>query len=75
MILRLLDLLCLNGGDCDNAYHLLNAAAPGKIVYGSGETLEEAVCVGFADTLDQLVADVACLKVREDEDVGLSCDG
>ena len=73
--LSLLYLLGLDGGDCDYADDLFDAAASGQVIDRSREALEEAVGIGFADTLDQFVADVACLEVREDQYVCAARNG
>ena len=67
-------LLSLDCCDDDYACEFIYAAASRKVIDRSCEALKEAVCFCFADPLDELVSDVSCLKVREDEDICLTCN-
>ena len=65
--------LCLDAGDGDNAYHVLSSATTGKIVHGSSHALQHgAISLCATQALDQLVADVRCIQVGEDEYVRLA---
>ena len=67
--------LCHAGGDDGHLVDLVGVAAAGEVVDGSVQTLKDG-SVGFvaAETLCDLVADVAGLDEREDEGVGLAGD-
>ena len=65
--------LCLDTGDGDNAHYVFGGAATRKIVHGSSEALQHgAVSLCATQALDQLVADVRCIQVGEDEHVRLA---
>ena len=68
-------LLGLYCRDADNSGELVYAASSGQVVNRCCEALKEAVSFGLADSLDELITDVSGLKVREDEDVSLTCNG
>jgi hypothetical protein len=72
-----LSLCCqLHGlADSDNDFtvDVVSRATAGEIVQGHGKSLEHrTVGLCFAQTLDQLVADVSGVQVGEDQHVGLS---
>ena len=72
---KLLCHLCLDSGDCDDAHDILCGAAAGQIVHRLCDALEDrAIGLGASEALDKLVADVAGLEIREDEDIGMSCN-
>lgn len=72
----LLSHLSLDGGDGHDTHDVVGRAAARKVVNRLGDALQDgAVGVGAGEALDQLVADVAGLEVREHEHVGLTGDG
>ena len=67
--------LCLDGSDRDDADDVLGGATAREVVDGLGDALEErSVCLGLSEALNELVADVPGVEVREDEDVRLAGD-
>ena len=54
--------------------NIFYCASAGKVVARSVETLENSEAVRFPDALCDLVADVSRLQIRENKDVGPSCD-
>ena len=72
-------LLCadsLVAGNDDGLINLIDIAAARKIVDRSSNTLEDWTYSGAAsETLNKLVADIACLKAWEYEGVAMASDG
>ena len=63
LIMYYLFVLALNCGDCYNAYDIVCRASSGQIVDRSCDTLgNRAVCFCLCQSLNQLVADVACIQ-------------
>ncbi|CAN4006297.1 translation initiation factor IF-3, partial [Dysosmobacter welbionis] len=61
------------GSDDGHGVDLLGVAAPGQIVDGGVQTLQDgAVSLKGTQTLGDLVADIAGVDVREDEGVGMA---
>ena len=68
-------LLRLASSDGNHVVDVVNAAAAAEVVYGARNTLKDGAdgrC--SAETLHELVADVADFEARGDEYVGMSCD-
>ena len=62
-------------GDDGHLVDLVSVAATGQVIDGSGQALQDgAVGLEAAQTLGDLVADVAGLDGGEDEGVGIACD-
>ena len=67
--------LGLNGGDGDHADDVGGRAAARQVVHRGGDALQHGSdCLGAAQTLGDLVADVAGVEVGEDKHVGLASD-
>ena len=65
--------LRLDRSDGDDVHDILNGAAAGQVVDRLGKTLDDrADGLRVAQTLHQLVADVARLQIREDQHVRLA---
>ena len=66
-------MLCQSCGDDSHGVDFFCVAATGQVVDGSVQTQQDgAVSVEAAQTLCDLVADVAGVDVREDEGVGIA---
>ena len=64
--------LAKTGSDAGHGINLLSVAAPGEVVDGRVQTLENgAVSVETAHTLADFIADVARVDIGEDEGVGI----
>ena len=62
-------------GDKGHLVDLLGVAAAGQVVDGGVQALQDgAVGLEAAQTLCNLIADVAGVDVGEDEGVGIACD-
>ena len=73
--IRWLGGLCQSGGDNGHRIDLLRVAAAGEVVDGGVQAEQDgAVGVEVAETLGDLVADVARVDVGEDESVGVAAD-
>ena len=67
--------LGLNGGDGDHADDVFRGAAAGQIVDRCRDTLaDRSVGLCLCESLYKLVADIAGVKIRENEDVGAAGD-
>ena len=67
--------LCLNCRDGNNTNDILGDAASGEVVDRSCDTLRNrAVSLCLGKTLNELVADVTCVKIREYKYVSLACN-
>ena len=74
--IRWLGGLCQSSGDNGHRIDLLRVAAAGEVVDGGVQAEQDgAVGVEVAETLGDLVADVARVDVGEDESVGVAADG
>ena len=63
----------LVAGNDDGLINLIDIAAARKVVNRSSNTLEDWTYSGAAgETLNKLVADIACLKARENEGVAMA---
>ena len=61
--------------DDSHGVNLLSVAAAGKVVDRCIQAKKDrAVCFKVTQTLCVLLADVACIDVRENECVGLTCN-
>ena len=67
--------LRLNRRDRDNADDVVGGAAAGKIVDRCRDALaDRTVSFRLCKALHEFVADIACVKVGEDQDVRLASD-
>ena len=67
--------LALYGCDGNYAYDIVSRAASGQVVHRLCNTLAHwAVSFCLAQSLHQLVADVACIQIWEYQYVGMSCN-
>ena len=74
LIMYYLFVLALNCSDCYNAYDIVCGASTGQIVDRSCDTLgNRAVCFCLCQSLNELVTDVACIQVRENQDICMTC--
>src|SRR3989339_276591 len=63
----------LEGGDRRHVHDVLHAAAAGQVVDALGHPLQHRTHgLGSGQALDQFIADVAGVQVREDQDVGFA---
>ena len=70
LIMYDLFVLALNCSDRYNAYDIVCGASTGQIVDRSCDTLgNRAVCFCLCQSLNELVTDVACIQVRENQDI------
>ena len=63
--------LALYCSDGNNAHDIVCRTSSGQIVYRLRDTLSDrSVCLGLRKTLRKLITDVACVKIREDQNIG-----
>ena len=67
--------LRLNSRQSDDTNNILPVAAAGEVIDRSCKSLQHrAVSFCFSKSLNQLVTDVAAVKVREDKNVSMTCN-
>ena len=65
----------LGGGHCHEVDYIICAAAPRKVVHGTGQSLENgADGLHATQSLGNLVADISRLEIGEDEHVCMTCN-
>jgi len=64
--------LCLHRCHCCSVNNIVHRTAAGQVVAWLVKTLENSKAVSFPDALRNFVADVARLKIRENQDIGMT---
>lgn len=59
---------------CCSMNNIVHRAAAGQVVAGLVKALENGEAVSFPDALRNFVTDVARLKIRENQYIGMTCD-
>ena len=64
---------CLDSGEDSNFDNILNTAAPAQVMHWLFQSLDHrAYDLGISKPLSNLVANVACIEVWEDEHIGIT---